>query len=111
MIVVNAHNINSGTMPVFNEKETDTLLTKAVAMYDEAKYEDAMNQYYYENAKYDKTIQDINAKTSIIQQQDQQLELRLKQLDTEQKALTTEMEAVKKVVDDNAEKSFKTFGG
>ena len=33
------------------------------------------------------------------------------QLDTEQKALSTEIDAVKKVVDDNVEKSFKTFGG
>ena len=78
---------------------------------DDVAYQDAMNQYYYENAKYDKMIQDINAKTSIIQQEDQQLELRLKQLDTEQSALSTEMEAVKKVVDDNVESSFKTFGG
>ncbi len=78
---------------------------------DEAAYQDAMNQYYYDNAVYDKTIRDINAKTSIIQQEDQQLELRLKQLDTEQSALSTEMEAVKKVVDDNVESSFKTFGG
>ncbi len=78
---------------------------------DDVAYQDAMNQYYYENAKYDKLVQDINAKTSIIQQQDLQLELRLKQLDTEQSALSTEMEAVKKVVDDNVEKSFKTFNG
>lgn len=78
---------------------------------DDAAYQDAMNQYYYDNAVYDKMIRDINAKTSIIQQEDQQLELRLKQLDTEQSALSTEMEAVKKVVDDNVESSFKTFGG
>ena len=78
---------------------------------DDVAYQDAMNQYYYDNAVYDKTIRDINAKTSIIQQEDQQLELRLKQLDTEQSALSTEMEAVKKVVDDNVESSFKTFGG
>lgn len=78
---------------------------------DDVAYQDAMNQYYYDNAIYDKTIRDINAKTSIIQQQDQQLELRLKQLDTEQNALSTEMEAVKKVVTDNVESSFKTFGG
>lgn len=78
---------------------------------DDVAYKDAMNQYYYDNAIYDKTIRDINAKTSIIQQEDQQLELRLKQLDTEQSALSTEMEAVKKVVDDNVESSFKTFGG
>jgi predicted nucleic acid-binding Zn-ribbon protein len=68
-----------------------------------------MNQYYYENAKYDKMIQDINAKTSIIQQQDLQLELRLKQLDTERSALQSEIEAVQKVVKDNIDKSFKTF--
>ena len=78
---------------------------------DDVAYQDAMNQYYYDNAVYDKMIRDINAKTSIIQQEDQQLELRLKQLDTEQSALSTEMEAVKKVVDDNVESSFKTFGG
>ena len=78
---------------------------------DDVAYQDAMNQYYYENAKYDKMVQDINAKTSIIQHEDQQLELRLKQLDTEQKALSTEMEAVKKIVDSNVESSFKTFNG
>ena len=78
---------------------------------DDVAYQDAMNQYYYENAKYDKMVQDINAKTSLIQQEDQQLELRLKQLDTEQNALATEIDAVSKVVKDNVEKSFKTFGG
>ena len=78
---------------------------------DEVAYQDAMNQYYYENAKYDKMVQDINAKTSIIQREDQQLELRLKQLDTEQNALSTEMEAVQKVIDDNVQSTFKTFGG
>ena len=78
---------------------------------DENAYQDAMNQYYYENAQYDKMVQDINAKTSLIQQEDQQLELRLKQLDTEQNALKNEMEAVQKVVKDNVESSFKTFGG
>lgn len=78
---------------------------------DDAAYQDAMNQYYYENAQYDKMVQDINAKTSLIQQEDQQLELRLKQLDTEQNALATEIDAVSKVVKDNVEKSFKTFGG
>ena len=78
---------------------------------DDAAYQDAMNQYYYENAQYDKMVQDINAKTSLIQQEDQQLELRLKQLDTEQNARATEIDAVSKVVKDNVEKSFKTFGG
>jgi len=70
-----------------------------------------MNQYYYANAQYDKMIKDINAKTEIIQQEDRTLELRLKQLDTEQNALSTEIDAVSKVVKDNVEKSFKTFSG
>ena len=68
-----------------------------------------MNQYNYEVQQYEKTIADINARTSIIQQEDRTLELRLKQLDTEQNALATEMEAVKKVISDNVEATFKTF--
>ena len=78
---------------------------------DNEAYQDAMNQFYYDNAVYDKMVQDINAKTSLIQQQDQQLELRLKQLETEQNALSTEIDAVQKVCKENVEKSFKTFAG
>jgi len=84
-----------------------TLNTETVT--DEAAYEDAMNEYTYKKEQYEKTIADINAKTSIIQQEDRTLELRLKQLDTEQNALATEMDAVKKVIKDNVEKTFKTF--
>ena len=91
--------------------DTMTYTLEVETITDNDAYKDAMNQYNYENAKYDKMIQDINAKTSIIQQQDQQLELRLKQLDTEHNALSTEIDAVSKVVSDNVEKSFKTFGG
>ena len=76
---------------------------------DDAAYQDAMNKYYYDNARYDKMVQDINAKTSIIQQEDRTLELRLKQLDTEEKALKTETEAVQKIVKDNVDDTFKTF--
>ena len=76
---------------------------------DDAAYQDAMNQYLYKKEQYEKTIADINAKTSIIQKEDRTLELRLKQLDTEQKALSTEMDAVQKVIKDNVEKTFKTF--
>ena len=76
---------------------------------DEAAYQDAMNEYLYKKEQYEKTIADINAQTSIIQQEDRTLELRLKQLDTEQNALATEMEAVKKVIKDNVEATFKTF--
>ena len=93
------------------EDDTVQFTLNSETITDDAAYQDAMNQYYYENAQYDKMVQDINAKTSLIQQEDQQLELRLKQLDTEQNALSTEIDAVSKVVKDNVEKSFKTFGG
>ena len=76
---------------------------------NDAAYQDAMNEYNYKVQQYEKTIADINARTSIIQEEDRTLELRLKQLDTEQKALATEMEAVQKVIKDNVEKTFKTF--
>lgn len=77
---------------------------------DEDAYNDAMNKYYYEQAVYDKKVQDINAKTEKIQTEDRTLELRLKQLDTEQTALQTEMDAVKKVISKNIDSTFKTFG-
>ena len=76
---------------------------------DDAGYDKAMNDYNYQKMLYDKTIADINAKTEVIQSQDRTLELRLKQLDTEQEALQTEMEAVKKVIEKNVENTFKTF--
>ena len=78
---------------------------------DEAAYQDAMNQYYHDVHEYEKKIADLNAKTEKIQEQDRTLELRLKQLDTEQNALQTEMEAVKKVISKNVETTFKTFAG
>jgi hypothetical protein len=84
-----------------------TLKTETVT--DEDAYNDAMNQYYYDVQVYEKNIEDINAKTKIIQEQDRTLELRLRQLDTEQDALQTEMEAVKKVIEKNIESTFKTF--
>lgn len=76
---------------------------------DDAGYDQAMNDYNYQKMVYDKTIADINAKTEKIQAQDRTLELRLKQLDTEQEALQTEMDAVKKVIEKNVEGTFKTF--
>ena len=79
-------------------------------MTDQAKYEDAMNQYEYDKYQYDQTIQEVNAKIEIIQAEDKNLELRLKQLDTEQEAIQTEMDAVQKVIEKNTESSFKTFG-
>lgn len=76
---------------------------------DSEGYEAAMKDYEYQKMVYERAIQDINARTEIIQQQDRTLELRLKQLDTEQEALKTEMDAVKEVIQKNVESTFKTF--
>lgn len=77
---------------------------------DQQAYNDAMNQYEFDKATYDKAVQDINTKIEIIQTEDKNLELRLKQLDTEQDAISTEMDAVQKVIEKNVESTFKTFG-
>ena len=88
-----------------------TIELEAKNVTDQNAYEDAFNDYEYEKSMYDKKQQEINAKTSIIQQQDKNLELKLTRLDNERNAVNTEMEAVKKVVSDNIEKSYKTFSG
>ena len=93
------------------EDDSQVYELKAQTEIDQVAYQDAMNEATYQKALYDKKVQDINAKTSLIHKQDQELELRLKQLDTEQNALNTEIDAVAKVVKDNVEKSFKTFSG
>ena len=82
---------------------------KTSTVTDELAYEDAMNQYNYEQQVYEKRVQDINARTEQIQTEDRTLELRLKALDTEQNALQTEMEAVHKIISKNIESTFKTF--
>ena len=92
-----------------NGNMTTYALTTATVTDDDA-YNDAMNQYEYDKAQYDRDIQEINAKIEIIQSEDKDLELRLKQLDTEQAAITNELEAVNKVIEKNVESSFKTFG-
>ena len=78
---------------------------------DDEAYQAAFNDYEYDKIKYDKAQQEINLKTSIIQAEDKSLELKLTRLDNERNAVNTEIEAVKKVVNDNIEKSFKTFSG
>ena len=80
-----------------------------VQEFDENSYNDAFNDYEYEKAEYEKAISDINSQTEIIQAEDQQLELRLQQLDTEQKAISTEIDSVTKVIEDNVDKTFKVF--
>lgn len=82
---------------------------EVVTEMDNDAYNQAMVEYEYKKDVYDKEMNDCNAKVKIIQAQDQKLEVRLKQLDTEQKALSTEIEALKSIRDKAIESSFKTF--
>ena len=91
-----------------DEKSTYALSTSTVT--DNDAYNDAMNQYEYDKAIYDQNIEEINAKIAIIQAEDKNMELRLKQLDTEHNALSNEMDAVQKVIEKSVESGFKTFG-
>ncbi|MFA6989218.1 MAG: hypothetical protein WC197_04020 [Candidatus Gastranaerophilaceae bacterium] len=50
------------------------------------------------------------ADSAIVQGQDKRLDLQLKNLDTEHKAIETEIDSVKKVIEKNVQSSFKTFG-
>ena len=77
--------------------------------FDDKKFNDAMNIYDYEKYKYEAKLQKINAETAAIQTADKNLELRLKQLDTEHNAVQVEMDAVKAVISKNVEGTFKTF--
>ena len=97
------------SLPDENGNMVNYALTTATVT-DQEKYDDAMNQYEYDKYLYDQTIQEINAKIEITQAEDKNLELRLKQLDTEQSAIQTEMDAVEKVIEKNTESTFKTFG-
>lgn len=76
---------------------------------DENAYTNAMNEYDYQKQKYEQDMNDINSKIDVIQQDDKKLELKLKDLDTQQEALSTEKDSVKKVIDKNIESSFKAF--
>jgi len=86
-----------------------TFSLSAVQVNDEEAYEQATKDYEYQYALYEKTMSDINSKTESIQAKDQALELQIQQLDTEQNAIATEMDSVKKVIEDNVEKTFKIF--
>lgn len=52
---------------------------------------------------------EYEAKSAMIQSQDKMLEIELKQVETQHQAAQTEYESVKKVIDKNIDRSFKTF--
>lgn len=88
-----------------------TIALEATTVTDELAYQDAYADYEYEQYEYDKKQQEINLKTEKIQQQDRNLELRLQRLDTQRQQITTEIEALEKVLGDNIEATYKTFSG
>ncbi len=93
--------------PTSGSNTTFSVTTNTIT--DEAAYNDAMNEYTYKSYLYEQEMNNINAKSSIIQAQDKELELKLKQLDTEHNAVQTEIDTVKDVCKKNVEDSFKTF--
>lgn len=105
--------LTSVTVKTGTDKNDEPVYTtfelECTTVQDEEAYAQAMLDYEYEQAKYERNVADLNAKTEQIQEKDKTLELELKQLDTEQNAISTEMDAVTKVVEDNIESTFKTF--
>ena len=77
--------------------------------HNDEEYEAALRDYTMEKDEYNKMVADLNARTESLQQEDKVLELRLNQIDTEQQQLSTELEAVKNVLKENIESTFKTF--
>lgn len=111
-IAVNATSTSAGTEAPEEEKEKynfDQSDLTFSSTFDDKKFNDAMNIYDYEKYKYEAKLQKINAETAAIQAADKNLELRLKQLDTEHNAVQVEMDAVKAVISKNVEGTFKTF--
>ena len=76
---------------------------------DEEAYNAAMVKYDYEKQVYDKELSDINAKTEVIAQQDKNMEIKLKSIDTQHSAISTEIEALNKVLQNNVKSGFNTF--
>ena len=99
--------IQSISHPTLTHGETINVST--IQVKDDLAFGIATENYEKEKAEYEKIMSQINAKTEILQQQDKTLELRLNQLDTEQNAISTEMDAVQKVIEKNVESTFKTF--
>lgn len=107
--------ITQVAIPNYNENgeiaSWTAISVSAETVTDNDAYKDAYNQYEYDTYLYDQKNKEINAKTEIIQQEDKNLELKLQRLDNERTQITTEIEAVEKVINDNIEASYKTFSG
>ena len=108
--------ITAISIPAYDSKTGEVISYRdinlvATTVTDELAYDEAMAQYEYAQYEYDRQQQEINARTKVIQQQDRNLELKLQRLDTQRTQITTEIEALEKVMNDNIEASYKTFSG
>ena len=88
-----------------------TMKLEATVETDQYAYDQAYAEYEYKQYLYDKEQTEIDARTEKIQIMDRNLELKLQRLDTQRTQITTEMEALKKVLNDNIESSYKSFSG
>lgn len=100
---------DSNRMSSFTDSEGTEYTLSITTENDENAYNDAYNEYEYQKSLYDQETEKINAQLDVIAAQDKKLELQLTNLDTQQQALSTEMDSIKKVIDKNVENSFKTF--
>lgn len=103
---------NGNTVYDYSKIESyTTMKVTANTVTDELAYDEAMAQYEYKQYEYDRAQQEINLRTEKIQAMDRNLELKLQRLDTQRTQITTELEALEKVLNDNIENSYKTFSG
>lgn len=100
---------DSNRMTCITDSEGVSNTLSVTTTNDETAYKDAYNEYVYQKNLYEQSMDKINSEICIIQSDDKKLELKLQDLDTQQQALSTEMESVKKVIDKNVESSFKIF--
>ena len=103
------YDTNGNVKSAVVDEQTVTMSLETVL--NELHYEEAMNQYNSDKAVYDSEQNKLNQQTSIYQRQDKMLELKLTRIENERNALKTEIDAVKKVAQENIEGSYKTFSG
>ena len=103
--------INNAEVQIFKMTNAKTLFNKdKINIFEESSLStdcdlaEVSNTELIEQArvKYEKAIEDIDAKET-------KLDLRLNQIDTRHNALKTEYESVKQIVSKNIDRSFKTF--
>lgn len=106
-------NLREGNF-LFVDKDSQTITRTDKDSWNKFAYNDSPIQMYVTDT-YDKT-DDAEAQSlydervAKFQRADKLLECQLKKLETEHNALQTEIESVQKVIKDNVEASFKTFG-